>query len=77
MHEIDLEDYNHYRKIKFSTHQITISIDDLLLNRSSDSIRTDREMKVAQMLEKIGKNKQYMAQIDERIKTVLDNHGIQ
>ncbi|GIT56688.1 MAG: hypothetical protein Ct9H300mP18_01170 [Candidatus Neomarinimicrobiota bacterium] len=38
MHEIDLEDYNHYRKIKFSTHQITISIDDLLLNRSSDSI---------------------------------------
>ena len=77
MHEIDLEDYNYYRKIKFSTHQITISIDDLLLNRSSDSIRTDREMKVAQMLEKIGKNKQYIAQIDERIKTVLDNHGIQ
>ena len=77
IHEIDLENYNHYRKIKFSTHQITISIDDLLLNRSSDSIRTDREMKVAQMLEKIGKNKQYMAQIDERIKTVLDNHGIQ
>ena len=77
MHEIDLEDYNHYRKIKFATHQITISIDDLLLNRSSDSIRTDREMKVAQMIEKIGKNKQYMAQINQRIKTLLDNHGIQ
>ncbi|MEE3301884.1 MAG: LptF/LptG family permease [Candidatus Neomarinimicrobiota bacterium] len=77
MHEIDLDDYNHYRKIKFATHQITISIDDLLLNRSSDSIRTDREMKVAQMIEKIGKNKQYMVQINQRIKTVLDNHGIQ
>ena len=77
MHEIDLNDYNHCRKIKFATHQITISIDDLLLNRSSDSIRTDREMKVAQMIEKIGKNKQYMVQINQRIKTVLDNHGIQ
>ena len=77
MHEIDLEDYNHYRKIKFSTHQITISIDDILLNRSNESIRTDREMKVKQMMEKIEKNKQYMVQIEKRIKTVLDNHAIQ
>ena len=77
IHEIDLENYNHYRKIKFSTHQITISIDDILLNRSNESIRTDREMKVKQMMEKIEKNKQYMVQIEKRIKTVLDNHAIQ
>ena len=77
IHEIDLENYNHYRKIKFSTHQITVSIDDLLLNRSSESIRTDREMKVPQMIEKIKKNKQYTAQIDKRIKTLLDNNKIQ
>ena len=66
IHEIDLENYNHYRKIKFSTHQITISIDDLLLNRSSESVRTDREMKVPQMI-----------QIDKRIKTLLENNKIQ
>ena len=77
IHEIDLENYNHYRKIKFSTHQITISIDDILSNRSNESIRTDREMKVKQMMEKIEKNKQYMVQIEKRIKTVLDNHAIQ
>ena len=73
---IDLEDYNHYRRIKFLTHQITIPIDDLLLNRNNESVRTDREMKVSQMIQKIEKNKEYMVQVNNRIKTVLDNNGI-
>ena len=76
IHEIDLEDYNHYRRIKFVTHQITIPIDDLLLNRNNESVRTDREMKVSQMIQKIEKNKEYMVQVNNRIKTVLDNNGI-
>ena len=76
IHEIDLEDYNHYRRIKFLTHQITIPIDDLLLNRNNESVRTDREMKVSQMIQKIEKNKEYMVQVNNRIKTVLDNNGI-
>jgi len=76
IHEIDLEDYDHYRRIKFVTHQITIPIDDLLLNRSNESVRTDREMKVSEMIQKIKKNKEYMGQVNNRIKTVLDNNGI-
>ena len=76
IHEIDLEDYNHYRRIKFVTHQITIPIDDLLLNRNNESVRTDREMEVSQMIQKIEKNKEYMVQVNNRIKTVLDNNGI-
>ncbi|GIS42330.1 MAG: hypothetical protein Ct9H90mP15_03700 [Candidatus Neomarinimicrobiota bacterium] len=76
IHEIDLEDYNHYRRIKFVTHQITIPIDDLLLNRNNESVRTDREMKVSEMIQKIEKNKEYMVQVNNRIKTVLDNNGI-
>ena len=76
IHEIDLEDYNHYRRIKFVTHQITIPIDDLLLNRNNESVRTDREMKVSEMIQKIEKNKEYMFQVNNRIKTVLDNNGI-
>ena len=76
IHEIDLEDYNHYRRIKFLTHQITIPIDDLLLNRNNESVRTDREMKVSEMIQKIEKNKEYMFQVNNRIKTVLDNNGI-
>ena len=50
IHEIDLTDYDYYRKIKFDTHQIVISLDDLLLNRTSEANRTDREMKVPQMI---------------------------
>ena len=76
IHEIDLEDYNHYRRIKFLTHQITIPIDDLLLNKNNESVRTDREMKVSEMIQKIEKNKEYMIQVNNRIKTVLDNNGI-
>ena len=34
-------------------------------------------MKVPQMIEKIKKNKQYTAQIDKRIKTLLENNKIQ
>ena len=76
IHEIDLEDYNHYRRIKFITHQISIPIDDLLLNRNNESVRTDREMKVSQMIQKIEKNNEYIVQVNNRIKTALDNNGI-
>ena len=77
IHEIDLENYNHYRKIKFGTHQIIISIDDLLLNRTSESNRTDREMKVPAMIEKIQQNKISIEQIKKRIETVKNDIGIE
>ena len=32
IHEIDLSDYDYYRKIRFKTHQITISMDELMLS---------------------------------------------
>lgn len=77
IHEIDLENYDHYRKIKFSTHQIIISMDDLLLNRSSESNRTDREMKVPAMIQKIQENKVSIEQIKKRIETVKNDLGIE
>tara|TARA_B100001996_G_scaffold346335_1_gene303219 strand:+ start:43 stop:1392 length:1350 start_codon:yes stop_codon:yes gene_type:complete len=77
IHEIDLENYDHYRKIKFSTHQIIISMDDLLLNRTSESNRTDREMKVPAMIEKIQQNKVSIEQIKKRIETVKNDLGIE
>ena len=76
IHEIDLENYDHYRKIKFGTHQIIISIDDLLLNRTSEANRTDREMKVPAMIEKIKQNKISIEQIKNRITTVKQDIGI-
>jgi len=76
IHEIDLENYDHYRKIKFGTHQIIISMNDLLLNRTSESNRTDREMKVPAMIEKIKQNKISIEQIKKRIETVKGDIGI-
>jgi lipopolysaccharide export system permease protein len=76
IHEIDLSDYDYYRKIKFSTHQIMISMDDLMLNRTSESNRTDREMRVPQMIDEIGKNKFLIAQIYDRINKVKKEIGI-
>ncbi len=77
IHEIDLENYDHYRKIKFGTHQIIISMNDLLLNRTSESNRTDREMRVPAMIEKIQQNKKSIDQIKKRIETVKNDIGIE
>ncbi len=76
IHEIDLSDYDYYRKIKFKTHQIMISMDELMLNRTTESNRTDREMRVPQMIQEIEKNKNLISQIYERIDKVKKEIGI-
>ena len=76
IHEIDLSDYDYYRKIRFKTHQIIISMDDLMLNRTSESNRTDREMRVPQMIQEIEKNKILINQIYDRIENVKKEIGI-
>jgi lipopolysaccharide export system permease protein len=76
IHEIDLLDYDYYRKISYKTHQIIISMDDLMLNRTSESNRTDREMRVPQMIKEIEKNKNLISQIYTRINKVKKEIGI-
>ena len=76
IHEIDLSDYDYYRKIRFKTHQITISMDELMLNRTTESNRTDREMRVPQMINEIARNKLLISQIYERIDKVKAEIGI-
>ena len=76
IHEIDLSDYDYYRKIKFKTHQIMISMDELMLNRTTESNRTDREMRIPQMIDEIKINKILISQIYERIENVKKEIGI-
>ena len=76
IHEIDLSDYDYYRKIRFKTHQIIISMDDLMLNRTSESNRTDRDMRVPRMIQEIEKNKILINQIYDRIENVKKEIGI-
>ena len=76
IHEIDLSDYDYYRKLKFKTHQIMISMDELMLNRTTESNRTDREMRIPQMIDEIKRNKLLISQIYERIENVKKEIGI-
>jgi len=76
IHEIDLSDYDYYRKIKFKTHQIMISMDELMLNRTTESNRTDREMRVPQMIQENEKNNNLISQIYDRINKVKEEIGI-
>ena len=76
IHEIDLSDYDYYRKIEFKTHQIMISMDELMLNRTTESNRTDREMRIPQMIDEIERNKILISQIYERIENVKKEIGI-
>ena len=76
IHEIDLSDYDYYRKIKFKTHQIMISMDELMLNRTTESNRTDREMRIPQMIDEIKRNKILIYQIYQRIDNVKKEIGI-
>jgi len=52
IHEMELKNYENYRRIEFMKHIITVPADDLLLNRRDSSSRTDREMTVPMMLER-------------------------
>ena len=76
IHEIDLSNYDHYRKITFKTHQIMISMDELILNRTTESNRTDREMRIPQMIDEIKRNKILISQIYQRIESVKKEIGV-
>ncbi len=53
IHELEADDFTNYRRIIFETNKIIIPADDIILNRRDSSNRTDREMTVPMILEKI------------------------
>jgi len=76
IHELDLVNYNNYRRIGFDKHVITIPADDLLLNRRDTANRSDREMTLDVMFEKRNKYQDRKQRVEERlgitIKQVID-----
>ena len=62
IHEMDLENYENYRRIEFKKHIITVPADDLLLNRRDSSSRSDREMQIPMMFER---KKYYQERIEK------------
>jgi len=67
IHELDLHDYGNYRRIEFKTHVITISVDNIFLNRRDTTSRSDREMTIPMILNKKNNINSRLQIVDQRI----------
>ena len=67
IHEVEVNNYQNYRRIIFDRHRITIPAEDLMLERRETGSRTDREMTLNMMHEKIAGYHKRTAAIEERI----------
>lgn len=68
IHELENDDYSNYRRIIFDTHKIIIPADDLLLNRRDSSKRTDREMTIPMIMDKVDDYKKKLDIVNNRLK---------
>ena len=68
IHEIENKDYANYRRIIFETHKIIIPADDILLNRRDSSNRTDREMTVPMIMDKVNSYEKKLRVVRTRLK---------
>ncbi len=71
IHELENKDYTNYRRIIFDEHKIIIPADDILLNRRDSSNRTDREMTVPMILDKITNYDKKLRIVNTRIKAAF------
>ena len=71
IHELDLENFNNYRRINFEKHVITIPADDLMINRRDTANRSDREMTIELMQEKKTKYAERKERVEERLQSTI------
>jgi lipopolysaccharide export system permease protein len=67
IHEVEVKNYQNYRRIQFERHRITIPADDLMLQRRETGSRSDREMNIEMMLDKIEGYEERITAIEKRI----------
>jgi len=67
IHELENRDYSNYRRIIFDEHRILIPADDILLNRRDSSNRTDREMTIPMIFDKIESYENKLRVVNTRI----------
>ncbi len=68
IHELENKNYTNYRRIIFEEHKIIIPANDILLNRRDSSNRTDREMTIPMILDKIANYDNKIEVVSNRIK---------
>ena len=67
IHELENDQFNNYRIITFSKHNIKIEADDILLNRRDSSSRTDREMTIPMIKTKVESYEKRLQVVKSRI----------
>jgi lipopolysaccharide export system permease protein len=67
IHELGQKDYTNYRRIIFDKHVINIPAKDLLLNRRDSTNRSDREMTVPMIQNKINSYEKRLKIVNKRL----------
>ena len=67
IHELENKEFNNYRRIIFSKHNIKIKADDIILNRRDSSSRTDREMTIPMIKSKVSNYEKRIEVVKSRI----------
>ncbi len=71
IHELENDQYNNYRRIIFKKHNIKIPADNILLNRRDSSNRTDREMTIPMIKEKVASYNKRINVVKSRIEGIF------
>ena len=71
IHELENDQYNNYRRIIFKKHNIKIPADNILLNRRDSSNRTDREMTIPMIKEKVESYNKRINVVKSRIEGIF------
>lgn len=73
LHQLDLSQMEHYRRVKFPKHRMAIEVPGLELTRSQSEYRGDREKSAQMMRADVAKNQQAIAERRQEITRVLNS----
>ena len=72
IHEVDVKILENYRRIIFEKHEIVISLEDFTSSKTSKSLRSDREMNIKMLNEKINIFNKRIFSIESRINKYIN-----
>ncbi len=71
VHEVDREDLDNYRRMRFEQHVFSVSVPNMVLKRSESQHRGDREKSARMMRADIDRNLEALVQREDRIRDIV------
>lgn len=71
VHEVDREDLDSYRRMRFERHVFSVSVPNMVLKRSESQHRGDREKSARMMRTDIDRNLEALGQREDRIRDIV------